>query len=162
MESQPGQGTTASLFLPRSAVSPAIRVMADDAMEPIARSRQAIGSILLVEDSDEVAALVSEMLGELGYRATRVASAQAALGALADDREIDLVFSDVMMPGPMNGLDLARELRRRRPDLPVVLTTGYAGPALQGAYDDGIDVLAKPYELKALEAALSIARSRRK
>ena len=162
MSSNPAHGTTASLFLPRSASAPARRISSSDSLESLAGPRPAVGSILLVEDSDEVAALVAEMLSELGYSATRVASAQAALGALADDREIDLVLSDVMMPGSINGLDLARELRRRRPNLPVILTTGYAGPALQSAYDDGIDVLAKPYELAALDAALSSARSKRR
>jgi signal transduction histidine kinase/ActR/RegA family two-component response regulator len=161
MTSNPGRGTTASLYLPRSAAAPATHDSLDASSDSNPSPRPDIGSILVVEDSDEVAALVSEMLSELGYRATRVASAQAALGALADNREIDLVFSDVMMPGSMNGLDLARELRKRRPDLPVVLTTGYAGPALRSAYEEGIDVLPKPYELAALDAALSVARSRK-
>ena len=67
--------------------------------------------MLLVEDDDEVAALVGEMLDQLGYEVTRVASAAAALGALADGRRIDLVFSDIMMPGGMDGVELAREVR---------------------------------------------------
>jgi CheY-like chemotaxis protein len=60
---------------------------------------------------------------------TRAASAQGALGALADEREIDLVLSDIMMPGTINGMGLAREVRRRRPCAPILLTTGYAGAA---------------------------------
>jgi len=73
------------------------------------------GQVLLVEDDDEVAALTVEMINQLGYDTTRVASAEAALGALADKRAIDIVLSDVMMPGRMNGVDLAQEIRRRRP-----------------------------------------------
>jgi CheY-like chemotaxis protein len=109
-----------------------------------------------VEDDDEVASLVAEMLRELGYRITRVASAQAALGALMDDRGINLVFSDVMMPGSMNGMDLAREVRRRWPNVRVLLTTGYAGSTLKGAGAE-VAVLSKPYEMKALDTALSAA-----
>jgi CheY-like chemotaxis protein len=80
------------------------------------------GRVLLVEDDDEVAALASEMLDQLGYQVTRAATAAAALGALANGRPVDIVFSDFMMPGGMNGVDLAREIRRRRADLPVVPT----------------------------------------
>ena len=112
-----------------------------------------MGSILLVEDDNEVAALVTEMLHELGYRITRAASAQAALGALANDREIDVVFSDVMMPGEKNGLDLAAEVSRRRPNLKVLLTTGYAAGLISSANKD-VHVLRKPYDIRSLDRAL--------
>jgi CheY-like chemotaxis protein len=114
--------------------------------------------VLVVEDDDEVAALVIEMLGQLGYLPTRVASAKAALGALADGRPIDLVLSDIMMPGGMNGLELAREFRQRRPRLPVLLTTGYAEAAKREADAAGIPVLPKPYVLHELATALEQAR----
>jgi CheY-like chemotaxis protein len=114
------------------------------------------GSVLLVEDDDEVASLVTEMLGELGYRVTRAASAQGALGALADDRALDLVFSDVLMPGAMNGMELAREIRRRRPHMPILLTTGYSGDAFKEAASEHINVLRKPYEIRALDSALRV------
>ena len=157
VESKPGKGTTVTLFLPRSSVLPN-RAEGATSLDSSARRRALAGSILLVEDDDEVAALVGEMLRELGYFVTRVASAQAALGALADDRPIDLVFSDVMMPGLMNGVDLAREVRRRRPQIGILLTTGYAGAALQHVDVDNVGLLFKPYELSALEAALRAAR----
>jgi len=101
-----------------------------------------------------VAALVGELLRQLGYRSVRVASAEAALGALANERAIDVVFSDVMMPGGMNGVELAREIRRRRPRLPILLTSGYAESALPGAELDKIELLAKPYGIEQLAAAL--------
>lgn len=90
-----GQGTTVTLLLPRSARAPrrAPSELAD--IESTDGRRALKGSILLVEDEDEVASLVIEMLRELGYRITRVASAQTALGALMDDRDINLVFTDV-------------------------------------------------------------------
>src|SRR6202021_983607 len=100
--------------------------------------------VLVVEDDDEVAALTVEMINQLGYDTTRVASAEAALGALADKREIDIVYSDVMMPGRMNGVELAQEIRRRRPNLPVLLTSGYAEAANRSAAAHRIRILAKP------------------
>jgi PAS domain S-box-containing protein len=150
-----GKGTTVTMLLPRTAgppVEPAAR-RADDTDRHNARS----GSILLVEDNDEVAMLVTEMLRELGYRVTRAASAQGALGALADEREIDLVFSDIMMPGTMSGMELALEVRRRRPGAPILLTTGYAGAAVQVAEVEDIEILSKPYAIEALDAALRVA-----
>jgi CheY-like chemotaxis protein len=161
VESVAGAGTKVTLILPRSEAAPAMSAPALLDLDNSARRRALAGSILLVEDDDEVATLVTEMLRELGYRVTRAASAQAALGALADDREIDLVFSDVMMPGSMSGVDLAREVRRRNPGCPVLLTTGYAGAALKSASTENIEVLFKPYEIAALDAALRAARSKR-
>src|SRR6202035_2990392 len=115
------------------------------------------GSVLLVEDDDEVASLVTEMLTELGYRITRAASAQGALGALADERAVDLVFSDVLMPCAMNGIEFAREIRRRRPHIPILLTSGYSGAAVKDAVFENINVLHKPYEIHALDSALRAA-----
>ena len=157
IDSKVGVGTTATLFLPRSDMAPAAPSPENDGLDSTARRRAALGCILLVEDDDEVAALVAEMLNSLGYRVTRVASARAALGALADDPGIDLVFSDVLMPGPMSGVDLAREIRRRHPGAPILLTTGYAGTALTGPGIDNIQILFKPYQIGALDAALRAA-----
>jgi CheY-like chemotaxis protein len=116
-----------------------------------------------MEDDEEVAALTGEMLDSLGFEVTRVANASAALGALADGRAVNIVSSDVMMPGGLSGLDLAREVRRRRPDLPVVLTTGFENAA-RGAKAEGFDdLLLKPYHAEALSATLCarLAEARR-
>jgi CheY-like chemotaxis protein len=114
--------------------------------------------VLLVEDDDVVAKLVGEMLSQLGYHVLRTASAGAALGVVADRPDIDLVFSDIMMPGGMDGISLARELRKRRPGLPVVLTTGHHASAASEAAAEGLQVLAKPYRLHELRRVLSQAR----
>ena len=82
-----------------------------------------------MEDDREVSALTHELLRSLGFSVTHVASAEAALGALADSRQIDVVLSDIMMPGGVSGLQLAREIRRRHPEMSVILTTGYVESA---------------------------------
>jgi PAS domain S-box-containing protein len=153
--STPGRGTKVSLFLPRTlkvpAFSPHLMSQASD---------QAIsaGQVLVVEDDDEVAALTVEMINQLGYDTTRVASAEAALGALADRRSVDIVFSDIMMPGRMDGVELAQEIRRRRPNLPVLLTSGYAEGARRNAGAQEIKIIPKPYRIDELRDALAAVR----
>ena len=149
-----GRGTTIALLLPRCREAPPAAGQDRAAGARAERAPNAMaGHVLLVEDDDEVAALVSEMLAQLGLEATRARSAAAALGALADGRTVDLVFSDVMMPGGMSGVDLAREVKRRRPGLPVLLTTAYAEAAQRDAEAEGIPLLPKPYRLEELAAA---------
>ena len=158
IQSDVGQGTRIELYLPRSFDVPSKERHLID-LTRIRPKRSNHGRILLVEDDDEVAALVGEMLGQLGYEVTRAASAAAALGALADGRSVDLIFSDIMMPGGMNGVELAREIRKRRSDIPVLLTSGYAEASVREAQRAGIQILAKPYHIDELAAALSAAKS---
>src|SRR5262249_10890559 len=89
------------------------------------------------------------LLRQLGYRVRSVVNARGALAALRLDPEVDLVFSDILMPGGMNGLDLADEINERFPDIPVLLTTGYTASA-KDAVQRGLVVLQKPYDLEAL------------
>jgi CheY-like chemotaxis protein len=102
------------------------------------------------------------MLAELGYESQRARDAGAALAMLGEIPDFDLVFSDMVMPGEMNGLDLARELARRYPDMPVVLTTGFSDAAKVAA-EQGVRLLLKPYRMKALgtELAAALAEARR-
>ena len=95
------------------------------------------------------------MLSALGFCITHVASADAALGALANARTIDLVLSDIMMPGGVSGLELAREIRRRQPQLPIALTTGYVESATD-MKDGEFTLLPKPYSLEALAEVLGV------
>ncbi|MBV9198517.1 MAG: response regulator, partial [Alphaproteobacteria bacterium] len=158
IRSEVGKGTSIELYLPRSHNIPSReRHLIDLNMARPAKSTH--GRVLLVEDDEEVAALVSEMLGQLGYEVTHAASGTAALGALADGRPVDVIFSDIMMPGGMNGVELAREIRTRRGDIPVLLTSGYSGAAVHEAALDGIQILSKPYHIDELAAALGAARS---
>lgn len=148
-------GTVVTLLLPRSLRKPAAPVATSNA-SPVrgdGRDRQ----VLLVEDDVEVAALTREMLRHLGFNVIHAASPVAALGALANGRRIDIVLSDIMMPGGMSGLELAREIRRRQPGLPIVLTTGYTG-ATARMNNAEFRLLLKPYNLQALADALSVER----
>src|ERR1700704_4996203 len=153
IDSTLGRGTKVSLFLPRTLKTPACS--ADPMIDRSPETAASAGQVLLVEDDDEVAALTVEMINQLGYDTTRVASAEAALGALADKRAIDIVFSDVMMPGRMNGVELAQEIRRRRPNLPVLLTSGYAEAASRSATVHQIRIIPKPYRMDELRDALA-------
>jgi PAS domain S-box-containing protein len=156
IESTLGHGTTVSLFLPRTLKTPA--PSPGLLSEPAGDIATGAGQVLVVEDDDEVAALTVEMINQLGYDTTRVASAHAALGALADRRSVDIVFSDIMMPGPMNGLELAQEIRRRRPNVPVLLTSGYADAARDTAETNQIRIIPKPYRIDELRDALAAVR----
>ena len=147
------RGTAVTLFLPRSWEMPA-RPRSPTVATGYAPSA---GSVLLVEDNAEVAAVGEAYFEELGYRVRHAASAQAGLESIERDANIDLVFSDILMPGGMNGLELADIVRRRFPQIAVLLTTGYSSSA-QDAVRRGFEVLQKPYDIAALERALREAR----
>ncbi len=158
INSEVGRGTSIEMYLPKSQSPPSREhrlINLNRARPP----RNSVGRILLVEDDDEVAALVNEMLKQLGYEVTRAATGAAALGALADGRAVDLIFSDVMMPGGMSGVELAREIKRRRADIPILLTSGYSEAAAREAGAAGVQILPKPYRIEDLAAALNAAKS---
>lgn len=117
-----------------------------------------VGHVLLVEDDDAVAAGVAEMLADLGYTHERAATADLALELVRGGRRFDLVLSDMVMPGALNGLGLATELRTLDPALPVILTTGFSEAAAT-ASRAGFRLLSKPYGLDDLSAMLTGIRS---
>jgi two-component system NtrC family sensor kinase len=143
------RGTAVTLLLPRTWEAPA------RAHEPSATTgaKRHAGTVLLVEDNADVADVAKAYLEELGYTVKQAASAQAGLDLAERERDIDLVFSDILMPGGMNGLELAAAIRLRFPHIVVLLTTGYSSSA-QDAVRQGFAVLQKPYNLAALERAL--------
>ena len=122
--------------------------------EALGRGRRA----LLVEDNAEVAAVTRAYLEELGFAVHTAGNAGEAL-RLSTEVAPDLVLSDVVMPGPMNGLELARRLRSRDPNLAIVLATGYSTSA-KAAIDDGFSVLSKPYNIASLGGILGAALER--
>jgi PAS domain S-box-containing protein len=154
VESRPGAGATFTLYLPRSSKAPAPQVEADAscAAEELAQGAR----VLVVEDNLEVGAFSTAMLHDLGYRTTWVTNAEEALSRLQDERRsFDVVFSDVVMPG-ISGVELARSLRGRYPDLPVILTSGYSHVlAEEGRH--GFALLAKPYSAESLARSLRLA-----
>ena len=147
IDSTPGRGTLVTLYLPRSPESrPAAH---DDEAAP----NKAAGKVLLVEDNADVAAVGQSMLEEIGYTVRPAADARQAL-VMFEAEDFDLVVSDIVMPGGMNGIELAEELRHRRPGLPIVLVSGYAASA--SAVPEQFPVLRKPFRLEQL--AQTIAR----
>jgi two-component system NtrC family sensor kinase len=148
-----GRGTAITLFLPRTSELPIPRTAASETK----MSARHAGTVLLVEDNFDVAEVGKAMLEQLGYEVKQAGSAQEALERLENDSEIDLVFSDILMPGVMNGLELALAVRDRFPRMPVVLCTGYSSSA-QEAVRHGFPVLQKPFGLAALEASLRDAQ----
>ena len=154
--STPGEGTSITLDFPAS-TKPLTE-------PPVSRAQprpQPPGTVLLVEDDDAVAAAVAAMLTELGYRVVRASDAAGGLAVLDHGAEpIDLVFSDMVMPGTMDGAALADAVLQRRPDLPVVLTTGFS-EAAEAAMRKGLRLLPKPYRIEDLAAELAAARSGR-
>ncbi len=147
-----GEGTTVMLYLPRASSAVALAAVAATVPPPPLSAREQ-AEVLVVEDNPEVAEVSVALLQTLGYGVTQVDSAQAALEALATGSSFDLVFSDVVMPGGMSGVELARLLRNRYPRLPVLLTTGYS-MAAQEAGKEGFPILPKPYRPTALQAQI--------
>jgi signal transduction histidine kinase len=145
IQSRLGEGTTVFLLFPRSD-QPLPRSNVRD--HKFNRAKYDT-TILVAEDDEHVAELVCEMLQELGYSSKRGASAAETLRILEESGPYGLVLSDMIMPGKMNGLDLAHEIVRREPDLPVVLMTGYSEAAASAAAE-GFPLLVKPYTMEAL------------
>lgn len=145
--SEPGCGTTVKLYLPRS-------TEAEDAPQP-PETRAVVGgteTILVAEDDEGVRATVVEMLGELGYQVLKAGDAASALSIIDSGIHIDLLFTDVVMPGPLRSPDLARKARERQPGMAVLFTSGYTENAIVhgGRLDAGVDLLGKPYTREAL------------
>jgi signal transduction histidine kinase/CheY-like chemotaxis protein len=148
IDSRLGEGTSVTLYLPRSRREGAAQISSGRA-----DAARASGNVLLVEDDEDVAAVAKKMLHLIGYRADHVRDGGTALALLLSGQKFDAVFSDIIMPGGMSGLDLARKMRQHFPDLPVLLSSGYAR-ATGEVYREGFDIIAKPYSADSLGEAL--------
>ena len=149
IQSELGRGTSITLYLPRARPQPALAAKA--APTQVARDLD----ILCVEDNPEVANVVAGLLEHLGHRVRMANSASAALEILEQSEPPDLVFSDIVMAGDMDGLALARHIRQQWPALPVLLATGYSKAT--AAIGDEFLILAKPYQMAELSDALGAA-----
>jgi two-component system NtrC family sensor kinase len=148
----PGQGTTVELVLPRT--DRIADLACPTGSEAVALRAANTGEVvLLVEDEPEVRELAAESLADLGYAVLTAATAPDALERLRSGVRVDLLFSDVVMQGGMNGVQLALEARRMRPELKVLLTSGYTGSIDRGQVED-IPLLSKPYDREALASRL--------
>ena len=145
--SEPGHGTTIKLYLPRSMDSEDVEVIVNTgAIEG------GTETVLVVEDDDEVRATVVEMLGDLGYRVLKAVDAQSALSVIESGIPIDMLFTDVVMPGTLKSPELARKAKERLPELAVLFTSGYTENSIVhgGRLDAGVELLSKPYTREAL------------
>ncbi len=147
-----GRGTAITLFLPRSFEMPARPRQPSVAVGAVLPT----GTVLLVEDNAEVVDVARGYFIDLGFSIKVATSAQDGLDLIEREGDIDVVFSDILMPGGLTGLELAKLVRRRHPRVVVLLTTGYSSSA-QNAVREGFEVLQKPYDLVALERALLAA-----
>ena len=144
--SRVGDGTTVAMYLPRSARPLSGEPQADETRP---RGRE---TVLVVEDNPDVQDVARLLLDQLGYRVLDASSAGAALELLASGEAIDLVFSDVVMPGALDGFNLARDIKKLYPDIAVLLTSGYA--KAWHTLEAGLPILRKPYQLQTLARAV--------
>ena len=152
IDSAPGKGSSVFIYLPYATgdLAPA------PVNEPPAASRRGRAlDVLLVEDDVQVGDLVEAMLVDLGHRVQRAEHADAALAIIQIGAAIDLLLTDLIMPGDKSGVDLAREAVRLRPGLPVILSSGYTGDVLSAAEDTSWPLLRKPYGPDQLAAAIA-------
>jgi nitrogen-specific signal transduction histidine kinase len=142
-----GQGTQITIYLPRSHAPIAVVVSAEATNQSAGRGE----TILVVEDNPDVKSVAVTLLEQLNYRTVAVDNAKSALNLLATGTPIDLVFTDVMLPGDIDGVALAQAIGKKHPRIPVLLTSGYA-KALAARH--GLPILRKPYQLSALAEAI--------
>ncbi len=149
-DSSPGFGASFQLYLRPSEEAPAN----EPAPQVQASPTEGHGRLLVVEDDQLVLAMIVEMLSGLGYEVTTACNAAAALELLEADQPVDLLFSDVVMPGGRNGIELAHIAREMRPGLKVLLSSGYVGHG-DALADTAFDLIDKPYERATLAAKLN-------
>lgn len=157
--SEVGHGTTFKLYFPR--VRQEEDILANAEMGPIQGGSE---TILVAEDDEEVRNTVVELLGDLGYGVLKAKDAAAALTIIESGIHIDLLFTDVVMPGPLRSPELARQAKARQPHLAVLFTSGYTENSIVhgGKLDAGVELLSKPYTREALARKLRYVLDSRK
>jgi signal transduction histidine kinase/CheY-like chemotaxis protein len=155
IRSQVGEGTEVSVYLPRHLGEP---LVGETVLQPSTEPVVAAGlTVLVVDDEPTVRMLVTEVLGELGYHAVEAADGASGLEVLNSDMRIDLLVTDVGLPGGMNGRQMADAARVARPELKVLFITGYAESAVlnHGHLDPGMQVMTKPFGMEALSVRIA-------
>jgi CheY-like chemotaxis protein len=148
IDSSPGMGTSIDLYLPRTTVAP----IPAEAPSPSAALAGGHETVLVVEDNGMVRAHACHLLRELGYQVIEAGDGPTAVTVLESGLTIDLLFTDVVMPNGMTGVDLAAKAAELHPSLPVLFTSGYTEHSMvvSGAVDSGTQLLAKPYHREDL------------
>jgi PAS domain S-box-containing protein len=153
IDSEVGRGSAVSLYLPAAMEPVAVAPPAEE--KPCAPSRARNGeSVLVVEDDPDVRGIAVHVLGELGYRVLEAENGKTALDVLTRTKDVDLLFTDLAMPGGMNGRDLAVVAKRSHPDLRVLITSAHIDQLAQVSKGDGFQVLNKPYREDDLAVAI--------
>jgi PAS domain S-box-containing protein len=154
--SEPGQGTTVRIYLPRSSADPRDRAVSDDAAADTPPPRGRGETILVVEDDEHMRALTSELLRSLDYKVVVAEEARSALRLLQEDPQIAVLLTDVILPGGMNGRQLADEAIHLSPIVKVVYMSGYSENAIlhHGRLDPGVQLLEKPFSKRTLAAKI--------
>ena len=159
--SSPGEGTIFTIHLPRSsaAVEDATAESEDKTEKPQAGSPYAGRTILIVDDEPEIIAFARDVLREFGYQTATALNAADAIRYIETHQDVDLVFSDIVMPGDLNGLDLCIEIQNRWPRIKTLVTSAMAHGALDSASHKELlaHLLAKPYQRDDLARAVQIA-----
>jgi PAS domain S-box-containing protein len=151
IDSKPGEGTKVTMIFPIADNGTGHGdAAAGDAAPDAAGANAGKPTVLVVEDNDDVRELAEQVLEMEGYAVQSAASGEQAMDLLRQDARADLLFTDVIMPGGMNGLALVEQARALRPGLPVLVTTGYMDELPQGGRSGGLNVLAKPYRQEDL------------
>ena len=155
---EPGEGTTVRIFLPRT---PDVEDLPEAADDNDGRLLQGAETVLVVDDEEALAEVAEAYLKDLGYRTLRASNAKQALEILEGPDKVDLLFSDVVMPGGMNGYDLAKAVRKKWPKLRILLTSGFSSKLVQLADRNdpedrelAADLLSKPYQKSELARRL--------
>ena len=160
LNSELGRGTVVKIFLPRAKAADAIadRTVSDERAMP---SGQEL--VLVVEDNKDLRSVAVKQLQSLGYRTLEAGDGKQALAVLDATPQVQLLFTDIVMPGGMSGAELAREARRRFPDLKILLTSGFTARAMTNAFNDidGLELLNKPYRKRDLALRLRLVLDRK-
>ncbi|OWJ77837.1 response regulator [Haematobacter missouriensis] len=151
-ETAPGRGTTITIYLPRRDMAPGQVMDAGTPLMAEAAAGSTAGTILVVDDEPLIRMMTTERLEDEGYIVLEAANGAKAMQILDSDRPIDLLVTDVGLPGGMNGRQVADAARRVRPELPVLFITGYAEQAVlhHGDLERGMQILTKPFDMEQL------------
>ena len=152
IESRKGSGTTVRLYLPRADGT----ARPERTVHDLAGAQSGSATVLVVEDDEDVREMIIEVVSHLGYRVLAAADGREALSVLNLDSSVDLLFSDVVMPSGLSGIELGRSARQLRPGLSVLLTSGYVGEGAKSKLvRSGFAFISKPYRPAELAAKLS-------